>query len=203
MPGVALRRLHRAPLGRPKPWSCAGPVPLPPEAFEPLGAGGGRLLTAACFPKLRRRFSRKEMDINKLPSEDQTASSRWPRGPRTPSPVALPQPPPPRLPGSVRGLRREEGDCRGHGVQARDCRRPPSQGHAHQDTQSHRKCWPSRAGIPLPVLRTWWPSGVGSDPVTTPGRLAQTRLASAKAAHLASLLRGPWPEHTASPVTPI
>lgn len=34
------------------------------------------------------------MDINKLPSEDQTASSRWPRGPRTPSPVALPSPRP-------------------------------------------------------------------------------------------------------------
>lgn len=111
------------------------------------------------------------MDINKLPSEDQTASSRWPHGPLTPAPTALPQPRPPRLPGPLWGLRRKEGGCRGCGIQARGPLEAPKPGPCPPGHSEHAATGNARlAGLAchLLVLRTRWPGAVGSDPVTSP-----------------------------------
>lgn len=107
--GGAWLRLPWALFRRPKPGvSWRGPpAPLPKPhhrlGFEPLvgGALGAGLLTPACFPTYTVSSGR-EMDINKLPSEDQTTSSLLPQGPS-------PRPHPADLPGLLVELRLQEG----------------------------------------------------------------------------------------------
>ena len=119
------------------------------------------------------------MDINKLPPEDQTASSRRPKD-LAPSPPPCPQPcPGPRTRGAeARGGRQHVcGEPAVHGVRAR---RPSSSQHwsealpprapEHPATES---TWPKGRAFRLPARGPGRPGGVGPDPETRTLELLQ------------------------------
>lgn len=137
------------------------------------------------------------MDINKLPSGDQTASSRRPR-------TSHARPGPRPRPGPLARLRAPAGGgwLRGCGIQARGPLEAPKPG----------PCPPGHPALPQATpaqgpVASWG----GRDPVTSPsepwqrdhaGRLGTDSPRRRRGWSPGFPPGGPWPEHVAPPVTP-